>query len=295
LSCDVNPVTPNATATTRRVLCYLHGVYGKHILSGQEEDNNDNGMNTIVAATGKHPAIRAFDVNNSQAPTQCVAQWKAGGLCMFGYHMGINGGTFTTPTNIGNVLTAGTAENKSFNQDLDRIAQFVQPLQAAGGVAILRLFHEAGNGCSWFWWSMGTSQQWQELFVYAFKYLTATKGLDNVIWIAPLCGSPTAAYDPGAQYIDLGGADDYVSAGDTEPLTNLFKSTESAFPGMMVALHECGTIPDPAQLEATSTKWLFFNVWASPYFAAPYNTTAHLQQVYSNPYVITREALPSFQ
>jgi hypothetical protein len=294
-SCGFDPVTPNATPQTRKVLCYLHSIYGNHILSGQEEDNNDNGMNTIYAATGKYPAIRAFDVNNSEAPTQCVNQWKAGGLCMFGYHMGINGGTYNTPTNIGNVLTSGTAENTSFNQDLDRIAQYVTPLQNAGGVAILRLFHEAGKGCNWFWWTMGTSAQWQELFKYAFRYLTATKGLDNVLWLAPLCGSPDPAYNPGSQYIDFGGADTYVAAGDYEPLTSLFQSTENTFPGMLVALHECGSIPDPTQLKSTGTKWLFFNVWASPYFDAPYNPTSHLQAVYSNEYVITRDQLPSFQ
>jgi hypothetical protein len=295
LSCSFEPVTPNATPQTHKVLCYLHNIYGNGILSSQEEDNNDNGMNTIVEATGKYPAIRAFDVNNSMAPTQCVAQWNAGGLCMFGYHMGIDGGTYSTPTNIANVLTAGTSENTSFNQDLDRIAQFVQPLKAAGGVAILRLFHEAGNGCNWFWWTMGNSAQWNQLFKYAFQYLTTTKGLDNVLWIAPLCGSPDPAFNPGSTYIDFGGADDYVAAADYEPLTSLFQKTETAFPNMMVALHECGSIPDPDQLKATGTKWLFFNVWASPYFSAPYNPTAHLQSVYSNPYVITRDKLPSFK
>jgi hypothetical protein len=295
LSCAFEPVTPNATAQTHKVLCYLHSIYGNGILSSQEEDNNDNGMAAVVAATGKYPAIRAFDVNNSMAPAQCVAQWNAGGLCMFGYHMGINGGTFSTATNIANVRTTGTAENTSFNQDLDRIAQFVQPLKTAGGVAILRLFHEAGVGCNWFWWTMGTSAQWQSLFTYAFQYLTATKGLDNVLWVAPLCGSPDAAFNPGTAHIDFGGADDYVAAGDYEPLTSLFQKTQATFPNMMVALHENGSIPDPDQLKATGTKWLFFNVWASPYFQAPFNTTAHLQAVYSNPYVITRDKLPSFK
>jgi hypothetical protein len=295
-NCTAVPVVPNATQQTRNVLCYLNSLYGNGILSGQEEDNNDNGMNTVFAATGKYPAIRAFDVNNSQAPTQCVAHWNNGGLCMFGYHMGINGGTYNTKTNIDNVLTAGTAENTSFNSNLDRIAQFVTPLKTAGGVAILRLFHEAGQGCSWFWWSMGTSAQWQSLFKYAFNYLTATKGLNNVLWLAPLCGQgPSSAYNPGPQYIDFGGSDIYKSAGDVEPLTSMFQQTETAFPNMMVALHECGTIPDPVQLKSTATKWLLFNVWANPYFNAPYNTTAHLQAVYSDSYVITRDKLPSFK
>jgi Beta-mannanase len=295
-NCTAVPVTPNATQQTRNVLCYLQSLYGNGILSGQEEDNNDNGMNVVFAATGKYPAIRAFDVNNSQAPTQCVAHWNNGGLCMFGYHMGINGGTYNTKTNIDNVLAAGTAENTSFNSNLDRVAQFVTPLKTAGGVAILRLFHEAGNGCAWFWWGMGTSAQWQSLFKYAFNYLTATKGLNNVLWMAPLCGQgPSSAYNPGPQYIDFGGSDIYKTAGDTEPLTSMFQQTVTAFPNMMVALHECGTIPDPVQLKSTATKWLLFNVWATPYFNAPYNTTAHLQAVYSDPYVITRDKLPSFK
>lgn len=235
--CGVEPVTPNATRQTRNVLCYLHSIYGNHVLAGQEEDNNDNGMNTVYQATGKYPALRSFDVNNSQATSQCLSQWKAGGLCMFGYHMGINGAKYNAPTNIANVLTEGKSENTSFKQDLDRLASDVQPLQDAGGVAILRMFHEAGRGCNWFWWSMGSSAQWQDLYRYAFKYLTGTKGLKSVLWIAPLCGSPDSAHNPGREYIDMGGADTYKSSGDYQPLTSLFQQTESAFPNMMVALH----------------------------------------------------------
>jgi len=37
-------------------------------------------------------------------------------------------------------FAAGTAETPASNADLDRIAQFVDPLKTAGGVAILRLF-----------------------------------------------------------------------------------------------------------------------------------------------------------
>jgi Glycosyl hydrolase family 26 len=293
--CGLAPVTPNASQSARKVLCYMKSIYGSHILSGQEENNDDNGMNTIFAATGKYPAIRAFDVNNSKAPTQCVDQWNKGGLCMFGYHMGINGQKYDAATNIGNVLKSGTAENTSFNQDLDRVASYVQPVQDAGGVAIVRLFHEAGNGCSWFWWSKGTSAQWQDLFRYAFTYLTGTKGLKNTLWIAPLCGSPTSAYNPGAKYIDLGGADNYAKMGDFGPMNSIFKATESAFPNLMVALHENGPIPDPDQLKSTGSKWLFFNTWCDPYPSPQWNPVDHLKAVYQSDYVITRDELPSFK
>ena len=292
--CAVNPVTPNATAATHQVLCYLTSLYGNHILSGQEEDNSDDGMNTVVAASGKYPAIRAFDANNSMAPTQCVQHWQQrGGLCMFGYHMGINGGTYNTKTDIDQVLTAGTAENKSFNSDLDRYAQYIQPLQQAGGVALVRLFHEAGKNCSWFWWSMGSSDQFKSLYKYAFNYLTATKGLNNLLWIVPQCGTPDPSYDPGKQYSDFGGADTYVT--DTGPLTSIFNQTVSSFPGRPAMLHECGKLPDPDQLKSSNAKWLLFNLWSNPYFHADHNSAAWIKQVYTSDYVITADELPSFK
>jgi len=292
--CGVTPVTPNATAATRKVLCYLTSLYGNHILSGQEEDNSDDGMNTIVAASGKYPAIRAFDVNNSMAPTQCVQHWQQrGGLCMFGYHMGINGARYDARTDIDKVLTAGTAENNSFKSDLDRYAQYIQPLQQAGGVALVRLFHEAGKNCSWFWWSMGSADQYKSLYKYAFNYLTATKGLNNLLWIVPQCGNPDPSYDPGKQYSDFGGADTYVT--DTGPLTSIFNQTVSAFPGRPAVLHECGKIPDPDQLKSSNTKWLLFNLWSNPYFHADHNSAAWIKQVYTSDYVITADELPSFK
>ena len=292
--CTVSPVTPHATAATRKVLCYLTSLYGNHILSAQEEDNSDDGMNTVVAASGKYPAIRAFDVNNSLAPTQCVQHWQMrGGLCMFGYHMGINGAKYDARTDIDKVLTAGTAENNSFKANLDRFAEYVQPLQKAGGVALVRLFHEAGKNCSWFWWSMGTSDQYKSLYTYAFNYLTATKGLDNLLWIVPLCGSPDPAYDPGKQYSDFGGADTYVT--DTGPLTSMFNQTVSSFPGRPAMLHECGKIPDPDQLKSSNTKWLLFNLWSNPFFHEDHNSAAWIKQVYTSDYVITADELPSFK
>jgi hypothetical protein len=63
---------------------------------------------------------------------------------------------------------------------------------------------------------------------------------------------------------------------------------------MPIALHECGPIPDPAQLQSTSTKWVLFNVWTSPYYQSPSNSVAHLQAVYASDYVITLDEMPGF-
>jgi len=295
--CGVEPVTPNATQETRNVLCYLHSIYGNKILSGQEENNDDNAANYIQQTTGKYPAIRGFDINNGRAAAQCVDHWRQGGLCMFGYHMGLVGGDgyqgSQTATDVNQVITEGSALNQTFKARLDKTAVALQTVQDAGGVAILRLFHEAGNGCGWFWWG-ADPDRFVRLWRYTFNYMTATKGLRNIIWLVPLCGSPTPAFNPGKEFTDLGGADSYVGDGNYDALNGLFNRTVAAFPDMPIALHECGPIPDPAALQATATKWLMFNVWTDNYPRPPSNSVDHLNAVYNSEYVLTRDELPAF-
>ena len=293
-SCNVEPVTPNATAQTRKVLCYLYEIYGNHILSAQEENNDDNGLNYIFQTTGKKPAIRSFDMNNSKAPSQCVEHWNNGGLCMFGYHMGI-AGSYATKTDIEQVLTEGSSFNTTFKSRLDTYAGAFQTLAAAGGAGIVRLFHEAGKGCSWFWWSMGTADQYLRLYKYAFNYLTGTKGLKNTIWMVPLCGSPDTTYNPGKGYVDLGGSDTYAAAGNYGPLTDQFNRTVTAFPGLPIALHENGPIPDPDQMKSAGAKWLLFNTWCDNFPKAPSNSVEHLKAVYTHDYVITLDEMPNLK
>jgi hypothetical protein len=296
-SCGVDPVTPNATSQARNALCYLYQIYGKKILSGQEENNDDNAMNYIVQNTTKKPAIRSFDVNNSQAPTQCAAHAKLGGLCMFGYHMGIiNGDGYTssqTKTDINTVLTEGSAYNTTFKARLDKVAAMVQTAQTGGAVAIMRLFHEAGG--KWFWWSMETGAQYVRLYKYAFNYLTATKGLKNMIWLLPYDGSPDASFYPGKDFVDIGGADTYAGDGNYAPQTAMYNNCVKVFGATMpIALHECGPIPDPVQLQSAGAKWVMFNVWTAPYYQAPSNSVAQLKTVYSSDYVITVDEMPGF-
>jgi Beta-mannanase len=294
-SCNVEPVTPNATPQTRKVLCYLYQIYGNHILSAQEENNDDVQLNYIFQTTGKKPAIRAFDMNNSKAPGQCVEHWNNGGLCMFGYHMGI-AGSYSTKTDIEQVLTEGSSYNTTFKSRLDTYAGAFQQLAAVNGVGIVRLLHEAGKNCAWFWWGMGTADQYLRLYKYAFNYLTVTKGLKNTIWMVPLCGSGVdPAYNPGTSFADLGGSDTYVAAGNYGPLTDQFNKTVAAFPGLPIALHENGPIPDPDQMKAAGAKWLMFNTWCDQFPEPPSNSVEHLKAVYTHEYVITLDEMPNLK
>jgi beta-mannanase len=305
----VLPVTPNATQQTKNVLCYLYSEYKNHILTGQEEDSGgtayDVEFNYINQTTGKYPVVRAFDVNNAGNDTRCLAQWNAGGLCMFGYHMGApnepdgyTGALSGTQPNtnwtqlINSAMTAGTSENTTLNSRLDNVVTQVKSVQSGGGVVILRLFHECtGN---WFWWSMGGGTQFVSLWKYAYNYILS-KGVTNVLWLLPMTGSPNAAFYPGPQWVDIGGADNYNVAYDYDPMNALYNSCVKIFGNTMpIALHECGPVPDTDQLQSTKTYWSFFSIWTSP-FPENDSTTGELQKVYGSSYAITRDKMPNLK
>jgi beta-mannanase len=304
--CSVAPVTPNATAQVKNVLCYLYSQYGNHILSGQEENatgqpsGNDVEINYIYQQTNKYPAIRSFDVNNAGNASRCLTWWQNNGLCVFGYHMGApstsdgyTGAETAVSGGIDSVLTPGTSNNQVFNQRLDNIVAQVQDVAQGGGVVILRLFHEAGG--TWFWWSKEGGAQYVKLWKYAFNYITNTRGVKNVIWLLPYDGSPDPSFYPGKAYVDIGGADNYNAAYDYDPMNALFNETKSIFGSTMpVVLHECGPIVDSDQLQSTKTYWGYFSVWTAPY---PEDDTsvAELQKVYHSSYVITRDEMPNLK
>ena len=111
----------------------------------------------------------------------------------------------------------------------------------------------------------------------------------------PYDGSPDPAFYPGKAFVDLGGADDYAGDGNYDPLHSLYEKSVSVFgTSMPIALHECGPIPDPTQLQATGTKWVFFSVWTDNYPKPPSNSVDHLKAVYTSDYVVTKDEMPKW-
>ena len=298
--CAAVPVTPNATQQARKVLCYLYSQYGNHILSGQEESGAEVEINYIYTSTGKYPAIRSFEANSDGAATRCLTYWNAGGLCMFGYHMGAPGtadGYAGSQTKIAGeidkALTVGSSENTVFNQRIDAIAKRMLTVQAGNGVVLYRPFHEAGG--TWFWWSMEGGAQYVRLWKYTFDRVVNTNGVRNALWLLPYDGSPNAAFYPGQEYVDIGGADNYNKADDYSPMTSIFNAAKTVFGSTMpIALHECGPIPDSDQLQSSKTNWVFFSIWTQPY-PEQYSTVDELKKVYNSSYVITRDLMPNLK
>jgi hypothetical protein len=303
------PVDPAATPEAKNLLDYIYSIYEKKILSGQEETNNcgqpsNTEMNYLMTNTGKYPAIRSMDMNDAWtcgATQRSIDWWNAGGIVMFGWHWGAPGhqnsyDSSMIHVSINTVLTTGTPEYASLIRRLDSTAAQIKILQNANVPIIWRPFHECGTN-NWFWWSLDGGANYVRLWKFMFNYFTQTKGLHNMVWLLPYNGGPDASYWPGAGYVDLGGADNYASAGDHGPMTSIFSSVKNIVGNTMpIALHENGPIPDPGQLQSTGTNWFMFSTWDGDYLmSTSYNSISFLNSTYNNAYVITRDKVPDLK
>jgi hypothetical protein len=318
--CSVMPVSPGSSPQAQKLLCYLYSQYSNHVLSGQQEANwnaDPTDISWYNTNIGKYPAIDGSDflytngascTSVTASTTRAIAYWNAGGLTMFRYHVGepVAGSTCAQDCYMGancaepttaaasslftNVITAGTAENAAWNNRLDYMAVQISAMKAANVPIILALFHETqANG--WFWWAQGTAAQFVALYRYTFNYLTVTKGLNNIIWLMPYSGSPSASFYPGASMVDIAGGDTY---GSNQPFTSLYGSVKSiAGSKMPLALHETGLIPTPSEMFPTAAPWILFNIWAG--YETSDNTVANIKSVYSDTHLITRDLIPNLK
>jgi Glycosyl hydrolase family 26 len=329
-ACAVAPVSPNATSQAKNLLCYLYSIKGNHVLSGQQEANwnaTPTDLNFYTSNGLKYPAILGSDflyrsstscTSVTSSTTRAIAYWNAGGISMFRYHMGLPGAGRTCADDSFNnsagsaeptvkpnaaffdsVVTAGTPENTSLNAKLDYVAVQISAMKAANVPIILALFHETqANG--WFWWAENDSgPQFVNLWKYAFNYLTATKGLTNIIWLMPFSGSPNSAYYAGKAFVDIGGPDEY-----TKPTNLLTFNSSGNYPSasgifgtaMPITLHETGAALQPdSMFPAATAPWIMWNVWAGYQTMTAYNTVASMKAAYASKYTITRDLIPSLK
>ncbi len=332
VGCSVAPVTPNATQQTKNLLCYLYGIKGNHVLSGQQETNWDANPSDIAwyaSNIGKYPAVLGSDFlyrdgascsSVTPSTTRAIAYWNAGGISMFRYHMGMPGAGLTCtadcyqgndcaePTTkpsgsfFTNVVTAGTPENTSLNAKLDYVAVQLGAMQAANVPVIFALYHETQpNG--WFWWAQTSSgSAFIDLWTYTFDYLTKTKGLKNIVWLMPFSGGPSASFYPGKAFVDIGGPDEYTQPSNLATFnaaTNYNPAAAIFGTSMPIALHETGTAVQPDYMFPNTAPWVLWNIWATYENTAQsgfmFNTVDSLKAAYASQYTITRDEIPNLK
>jgi mannan endo-1,4-beta-mannosidase len=291
---DDHPVSQNTNPETLELYRWLKSIYGKQVLSAQQLGNDqDKDFLTYYYYTEDLPAMKGFDFifkttqyGDSSDWTQMAIDWhtKSGGIVCFCWHWnvprdindpdgptsfyvpGAQDGDPGTTFDIAKAVTPGTKEYERAIHDIDLIAYELQRLEAAGVPVLWRPLHEASG--SWFWWGIQNKEQvaeqcYQKLWYMIFDRLENYHKLTNLIWV---WNGQTKKNAVHKNTYDIAGTDVYPSKEDHTSLAGDYKRLkEITDDGKMLALSECGYIPDPDELakDMADVKWLYYMPWNS--------------------------------
>ena len=348
------PVSENAQTNekTMEVWNYLRSVYGKQVITCQQMMGNEcyedlvfyNATNDLTAMKG-YDFIFCTGSYHSDDMIDEAIEWskESGGLCAFTWHWNVpkdidnpeGGYAFYTNeiTNFSqvNAVTPGTKEYETVIHDIDLIATKIQRMESEGVTILFRPLHEASG--AWFWWGLqgrdsATNEVFQKLWYMIYDRLENYHKLTNIIWVWN-GQNPHTAIHPNA--FDIEGIDRYYDQEDisAEALSTYYEKCYGELAGYdkycaelagmestgkMMALTECGYIPDPEGIKAANTMWLYYMVWNGDFIyetdaagkaMVDLNGTPHpnpkkgitnemLAEYFSNDLYITHNELPEF-
>lgn len=348
------PVSENAQTNekTMEVWNYLRSVYGKQVITCQQMMGNEcyedlvfyNATNDLTAMKGYDFIFCTGSYHSNDMIDEAI-EWskESGGLCAFTWHWNVpkdidnpeGGYAFYTNeiTNFSqvNAVTPGTKEYETVIHDIDLIATKIQRMESEGVTILFRPLHEASG--AWFWWGLqgrdsATNEVFQKLWYMIYDRLENYHKLTNIIWVWN-GQNPHTAIHPNA--FDIEGIDRYYDQEDisAEALSTYYEKCYGELAGYdkycaelagmestgkMMALTECGYIPDPEGIKAANTMWLYYMVWNGDFIyetdaagkaMVDLNGTPHpnpkkgitnemLAEYFSNDLYITHNKLPEF-
>lgn len=336
------PVSLNArnNENTMEVFNYLKSIYGKQVMSAQQQMEVKNSYEDIVYynATGDIPAMKGFDfihTTGSYSNRDMIdgaIKWatESGGLVTFTWHWNVprdvddpdKGWAFymerdgVTIDNFDplKATTPGTKEYEVAVHDMDLIASYLQEMESLGITVLFRPYHEASGG--WFWWGLQPSDKklikegtypetYQRLWYMMFDRMENYHKLSNIIWVWN-GQSKFCVVDPNTY--DIAGVDYYADTEDHTALASQYKNlAEYTYEGKMLALSECGYIPDPQQCADENAMWLYYMTWNGDfvYSSVSFDGTPNpneermtndmLKEYFENEHIATWNDLPQFR
>ncbi len=295
------PVSENSNEATLGVFNYLRSIYGKQMISAQQMMGNQCYEDIVYYnATGDLPAMKGYDfifcvgsaIDDSMVDEAIEWYKESGGLACFTWHWNVprdidkpdNGTAFYQEdiTNFSalNAVTPGTKEYEQVIHDIDVVASKIQRMESEGMTIIFRPLHEASG--KWFWWGMMdkdyvNNEIFQKLWYMIYDRMENYHKLTNIIW-AWNGQSTFCAIHPNSY--DIVGIDYYANSEDHTACVAQYENTQSfneacytkylgddyvldeePYEGKMLALTECGYIPDPQQCADTGCMWLYYMIW----------------------------------
>lgn len=316
-------VTPNPTTQTVNLYNFLKQSFGTKVISGTMANHSTNIIEAswVHTQTGKWPAMTFFDlidhtnlnqnwINYSAPLTLSKDWWNNNGVVGFSWHWRdplTKSGSFYVPSaatspdkgttfDILKVSDTNSAEYKAMIVDIDVIAGYLKEFKDAEIPVIWRPLHEASG--AWFWWGAGGPEPCKALWKLMFDRLVNFHGLNNLIWVWTSDTKSSALnWYPGDEYVDIIGMDIYPGANHHESQYLEFNKIKEIFKGKkIIALTECGSVPDPALMKSTGDMWSWFMPWNGDFTESDnHNGVNWWKKLFSYDFVITRDKMPNLK
>ncbi|KAG7292869.1 Mannan endo-1,4-beta-mannosidase man26A [Staphylotrichum longicolle] len=310
---NASPVNAAADANAKALYKYLRSIYGKKILSGQQELSY---ANWIAQQTGKTPALVSVDLMDyspsrvergtvGTAVEEAITHHNRGGIVSVLWHWNAPTGLYDTDAHkwwsgfytdatdfdVAAALSSTTNANYTLLiRDIDAIAVQLKRLQTAGVPVLFRPLHEAEGG--WFWWGAKGPEPAKKLYGILYDRLTNYHKINNLIWV---WNSILPEWYPGDATVDILSADVYAQ-GNGPMSTQYNQLIELGKDKKMIAASEVGAAPLPDLLQAYEAHWLWFAVWGDTFINNPdWNSLDNLKKIYTSDYVLTLDEIQGWR
>lgn len=271
----------------------------------------------VMGKTGKYPAMHCFDLMNLTGKEHLedyadllpnakqwhddngivAAMWHWRDPSKEGNDFYTENCTFDLSKIVASANGDGTytydtasAEYKAVMEDIAATKAQLQKLADARIPVLWRPLHEARGG--WFWWGNAGPDACKALWMLLRQELG---GLHNLIWVWTIqvdsdFGAAQQWY-PGDRNVDIVGVDIYEEAHDS--FADEFKfAAEVSGSKKVVALSECGAMPDVGKMYAEGAAWAYCMPWYGDHTESiQYNGIKYWQRMMTGdfaPYVIDR-------
>jgi mannan endo-1,4-beta-mannosidase len=302
-------VTPNPSAQANNLYQFLKTNYSKKILSGVMTLASFDEVNWLKANTGKEPAIVGLDFmhcnrgynwyNNDEPINDAKTYWNRNGIPVFVWHWRDPSRTTEefysnkTTFDVSKISDPSSAEYKAMISDIDWVSGQLKKLQDQNVPVIWRPLHEAAGG--WFWWGAKGAAPCKNLYQVMYDRMVNYHGLKNLIWVWTREPNDNAWY-PGDEFVDIVGRDIYKTGDHSSQITEFNTMNSLYSTKKMITLSECGSIPDPDNLQKEAAAWSWFMPWYGDYTRnSTHNSLDLWKKLFASTYVITLDEMPSLK